>query len=169
MKNKTLKTVKVQVPTYDDEINVKYINFGTVFATTEDIKKYFLSIDKQQLFNDYKEYKENLNTNKVKLDLNEISCDEYVEKEFEYIREYKPKYKFNITDLMKIYFNEPLQNSYEYNLSRGISQNFIENSVVWHSMDGTKRVETKYLVYEENKFELIEDYIIIDDISFVEL
>jgi hypothetical protein len=169
--NKSLKTVKVQIPSYEDSYKSDYLDFGTIFSTNNIIKNYFLDLNskKQELFNDYKEYKEFLNANKLKLTVNEISVENYVEEEFKIVKKIKDKYKLDIEKLIKIYFNEPLKNSYEYNLSRGIEQNFVKLSTLLHSSNGESRIETNYLVYEENKFELTIGDIYINEISYVEL
>ena len=169
--NKSLKTLKVQIPSYEDAYKYDYLDFGTIFSTSEIIKNYFLDLNskKQELFNDYKEYKESLNANKLKLNLNEISVEDYVGEEFIIIKKIKDKYKLDIEKMIKIYFNEPLKNSYEYNLSRNIKQNFIKISSVLHSSNGESRIETNYLVYEENKFELTISDIYINEISYIEL
>lgn len=152
------------------------IKFGVVMGNPEDIVDLFLSFNdnKQEIFDDYKEFKENITNNRMKSNLNEIDVSTYCQNEREYVNKVNDKYKVSIEKLMELFFKEPLKNSYEYNLARNIPQNFIELNTVWNSLGDKERrqsIETKYLVYEENDFEFTDKCIRIVpfNLNFIDL
>lgn len=152
------------------------IKFGVVMGNPEDIVDLFLSFNdnKQEIFDDYKEFKENLTNNRMKSNLKEIDTEIFCNNEIEYVNQINDKYKVSIEKLMELFFKEPLMNQYEYNLIRNIPQNFVELNTVWHSI-GNKlnptNIETKHLVYEENDFEFTDKCIRIVpyNLNFIDL
>ena len=152
------------------------IKFGVVMGNPEDIVDLFLSFNdnKQEIFDDYKEFKENLTNNRMKSNLKEIDTETFCNNEREYVNQINNKYKLSIEKLMELFFKEPLINQYEYNLVRNIPQNVVELNTVWHSI-GNKlnqtNIETKYLVYEFNDFEFTDKCIRIVpfNLNFIDL
>ena len=171
--NKTLLTLKIRIPTYEDDYNPEYIDFGNILSTKKDIENYFYSFDdkkKQELFDDYKIYLEGTYNNRVQNNLGNSSLDEMLNTESQLRNKVKEKYKFDINKLIQLFFNKPLNNSYEYNLLRGIEQNFVKLDTVYNSSSSNdKHIETKYSVYEVNKFNFDEYSIIISELSYIEL
>ena len=171
--DKKILTLKIQIPTYKDDYNQEYIDFGNVLSTKEDIENYFYSFNdkkKQELFDDYKIYIEGAYNNRLQHDLNKISIEQMLNVEKLLKDHVSKKYKFDINKLVQLFFNKPLNNSYEYNLSRGIEQNFTElNTIYTSSSSNKKQIETKYQVYEVNKFNFDKYSIIINELSYIEL
>ena len=171
--SKQILTVKIEIPTYDGNYNPDEIHFGNILSTKEDIIKYFLSFDenkKQELFRDYKECIENIHNNRVESNLGNIDARTFLLNEKGIITKVKEKYKIDINKLIKLFFNKPLNNAYEYNLSRGIEQNFTKIRTTYTtSQSDVRKVDTKYLVYEINKFTLNESNFIINELSFIEI
>lgn len=171
--NKKLLTVKTQIPTWEDNFNNEYIDFGNVLSTYEDVKNYFLSFDdikKQELFDDYKEYLEGTHTNRVNFNLDKIDVEEMCEIERKILNKVKSKYKFDINKLIKLFYNEPLKNSYEFNLSRGFEQNFLKLETTYTTSSSKEIfIDTKYLVLEINKFNFDVSNIYVYDLSYTEL
>ena len=171
--NKTLLTLKIKIPTYEDNYNPEYVDFGNILSTKEDIENYFYSFDnikKQELFNDYKIYLEGSYNNRVQNNLGNSSIDEMLNTERILRNTVKEKYKFDINKLIQLFFNKQLNISYEYNLSRGIEQNFVKLDTVYTtSPSKEKHIETQYQVYEVNKYNFDEYSIRIDELSYIEL
>ena len=137
------------------------IKFGVVMGNPEDIIDLFLSFNdnKQEIFDDYKEFKENVTNNRMKYNLKEIDTETFCNNEREYVNQINNKYKLSIEKLMELFFKEPLVNQYEYNLVRNLPQNFIELNTVVHNLGNNgwqDKVETKHLVYVENDFEFTD-------------
>ena len=171
--NKTLLTLKIQIPTYEDDYKLEYIDFGNILSTKEDIENYFYSFDnkkKQELFNDYKIYLEGSYNNRVQNNLGNFSIEEMLNTERMLRNQAKEKYKFDINKLIQLFFNKPLNNSYEYNLSRGIEQNFVKLDTVYTTASSKeKHIETKYQVYEVNKYNFDKYNIHTSELSYIEL
>lgn len=137
------------------------IKFGVVMGNQKDIVDLFLSFNnnKQAIFNDYKEFKENATNNRMKHNLKEIDTETFCKNEREIINLVNNKYKIPIEKLIELFFKEPLVNQYEYNLVRNLPQNFIELNTVVHNLGNNgwqDKVETKHLVYVENDFEFTD-------------
>lgn len=137
------------------------INFGVVMGNTEDIINIFLNFNnnKQEIFNDFKEFKENISNNRKAFDLKEIDNENFSKNQREIINNVNEKYKISLEKLILLFFKEPLNNKYEYNLVRNIPQNFLELNTVIHNLGEngwTEKIKTEYLVYEENDFEFTD-------------
>ena len=171
--NKTLLTLKLKIPTYEDNYNPEYVDFGNILSTKEDIENYFYSFDnikKQELFNDYKIYLEGSYNNRVQNNLGNSSIDEMLNTERMLRNTVKEKYKFDINKLIQLFFNKQINIAYEYNLLRGIEQNFVKLDTVYTTCSSNeKHIETKYEVYEVNKYNFDEYSIRIDKLSYIEL
>lgn len=148
----------------EDYQNATIIKFGVVMGNPEEIVNLFLSFNnnKQEIFNDYKEFKENIINNRMKESLNEIDIETYCKNEKIYVNKVKNKYKLSIEKLIDLFFKDPLTTKYEYNLARNIPQNYIKLNTVWKSLGNKKEkhtIETKHLVYEFNEFEFTKECI----------